>query len=80
MHCSSCDKIKSPDALEAKQSRLNKKQTLYLCADCIRGKMEPRYLIVLFGRANGPAAIADYIINHRYVGDPILAREVVVKK
>lgn len=49
--------------------------TLYLCDECIKAKREPRFLIVLQGRALGFEAVAPYIRAHRYVGKPILAKE-----
>lgn len=75
MVCTSCDKQKAD--LHAKKSRLMPGMTLYLCNDCIRGKMEPRFIIILFGRAHGAESVADYIKNHRYHGAPILAKELI---
>jgi hypothetical protein len=43
--------------------------------------MEPRYLIILVGRAQGPEKVADYIRNNRYYdaeSNPILASELIV--
>jgi len=54
---------------------------LFLCNDCIKGKLEPRYLIILVGRQKGPAAVAEYIRNARYYDaevKPILASELIV--
>lgn len=78
MRCTSCDTQKAD--LQAKKSRLKTDMMLYLCGDCLKSKMEPRFLIVLVGRQKGTEFVAEYIANHRYVGDPILAREVVVKR
>jgi len=50
---------------------------LFLCNDCIKGKMEPRYLIILVGRARGAETVAEYIRNRRYCGDDILASELI---
>jgi protein-arginine kinase activator protein McsA len=75
MTCNSCGKQKYE--LHPKKSALNKSQTLVLCNDCIKGKKEPRYLIILFARANGAEAVADYIRNHRYCGAEITGKELV---
>lgn len=53
------------------------KMTLYLCDGCSRAKMEPRFLIILYGRSNGAESVADYIKNHRYIGDEIRAKELI---
>lgn len=75
MVCSSCSKQKAE--LHARKSRLMNGMVLYLCNDCSKAKMEPRYLIVLYGRSNGAESVSDYIRNHRYIGEPILAKELV---
>jgi len=48
-----------------------------MCTECIENKREPRYLIILVGRMEGHLKVADYIKNHRYVGEDILAKEIV---
>lgn len=73
--CSSCKKPKAE--LHPKRSKLMPGMTLYLCDACTKAKMEPRYLIILYGRSNGAESVADYIKNHRYVGEPIMAKELV---
>lgn len=75
MVCSSCKKQKAE--LHPRKSRLMPGMTLYLCNDCAKAKMEPRYVIVLYGRSHGAESVSEYIRNHRYVGEPILARELV---
>lgn len=75
MLCSSCGKQKAD--LHPKKSRLMSGVTLYLCDGCARAKMEPRYIIILVGRAEGTPAVADYIRNHRYIGQDILAKELI---
>lgn len=77
MRCSSCDKIRAD--LQPKKSRLITDMNLYMCAECIKGKMEPRFCIVLYGRQNGPMSVAEYITGRRYVGQDILAREIISK-
>jgi protein-arginine kinase activator protein McsA len=75
MLCSSCSKPKAE--LHPRKSRLLAGTMLYLCNDCAKAKMEPRYIIILHGRSNGAESVSDYIRNHRYVGKPILAKELV---
>jgi hypothetical protein len=75
MHCSSCDKPKND--LHTKKSRLITTMTLFLCGECTKAKMEPRFVIVLHGRQNGPMSVAEYVKNHRYVGPDILAKEII---
>jgi hypothetical protein len=73
--CSSCKAAKAE--LHPKKSRLMPGMTLYLCNQCAKGKFEPRYIIILYGRSNGAESVSEYIKNHRYVGEPILAKELV---
>jgi protein-arginine kinase activator protein McsA len=75
MVCSSCKRQKQE--LHPKKSRLMPNTNLYLCNDCAKAKMEPRWMIILHGRAHGAAAVADYVKYHRYIGDDILAKELV---
>jgi hypothetical protein len=53
--------------------------TLFLCNDCLKGNKEPRFLIILVGRTKGTQAVLDYVKNHRYHGEPILASELLSK-
>jgi hypothetical protein len=39
--------------------------------------MEPRFVIILAGRSNGPEYVAEYIKNHKYHGPDILAKELI---
>lgn len=73
MKCSSCDKQKHE--LNPRNSRLMKTMKLFLCSDCDKNKFEPRWIIILVGRANGLPAVAEYIKKGRYVGEPITAKE-----
>lgn len=75
MLCTSCDKQKAD--LHTKKSRLITSMTLYLCGDCTKAKMEPRFVIVMYGRQNGAMSVAEYIKNRRYVGPDILAKEII---
>lgn len=73
MLCSSCNRPKAD--LHVKKSKLISSMTLTLCAECIRIKAEPRFIIILHGRSNGFDSVKDYIRQHRYVGKDILAKE-----
>ena len=73
MKCSVCDKNRSD--LHPRKSKLIAGMTLLLCTDCRVNNREPRFLIVLYGRANGLISIKDYIENHRYIGAEITALE-----
>lgn len=77
MVCSVC--ARQREQLTPKKSKLLKTMTLLLCNDCLRGNKEPRHLIILVGRTKGALAVLDYIRHHRYVGEAILAKEVLAK-
>jgi len=51
--------------------------TLFLCNVCLEKKNEPRFVVVLHGRAAGIDAVSDYIKAHRYDGADITAAELV---
>lgn len=74
MKCSSCGRDKN--SLTPKKSRLSG-TPLFLCSECVDMKREPRYLIIIYGRANGFDSVAPYIKQRRYVGKEILAQEFV---
>lgn len=75
MRCSSCDKAKNE--LFPKKSILLKGTNLYMCRTCIEEKMEPRWVIILAGRREGPDFVRDYIVKNRYKGAPIKAEEII---
>ena len=75
MVCSSCGKSKNQ--LTPKKSRLMSGMTLLLCNVCLENKNEPRFVIILHGRAQGIASVSDYIKNRRYDGKEITAAELV---
>jgi len=75
MRCSSCDKPRSE--LFPKSSGLLKGITLYMCRSCLDAKMEPRWIIILAGRRDGPDRVRDYIVKTRYCGNPIKAEEII---
>lgn len=73
--CSSCKKQRAE--LHPKKSKLMTGMTLLLCDACTKAKMEPRFVIILYGRSNGAESVSDYIRNHRYVGEEIRAKELI---
>lgn len=72
MKCSSCGQTR---AVQPKNSRLMPGTRLFLCEDCTG--MEPRYLVLIYGRQHGLPSVADYIKKHKYHGKEILAAELV---
>jgi len=50
---------------------------MYLCNDCFTNKYEPRWLVILVGQDEGAAAVQDYLLNHKYVGEEIPAVDLV---
>lgn len=49
-----------------------------VCPSCKKGGFEPRYIIILVARSEGTNAVAEYIRDHKYHGEPILGREMIV--
>lgn len=76
MLCSSCGQQRAQ--IHARRSKLIDNMPLYLCNDCIKAKYEPRFVIILHGRKEGPESVAEYIVNKRYHGKEILASELIV--
>jgi protein-arginine kinase activator protein McsA len=77
MECQSCGKQKAE--LVAKESKLWLRTKILLCPTCIKAKMEPRAFVILAGRMNGAESVSDYIINKRYCGAEITAKELVAR-
>lgn len=75
MLCQSCGKQKNE--LNPIKSDIIVGMVLFMCQSCIESKFEPRYVIILGGRQNGPESVRDYVIKHRYVGRPIFAEELI---
>lgn len=74
--CSSCAKPK--DKLIPTPSKLMPIR-LYLCQSCVDRQLEPRFTIILRARTDKNLdAVADYIKDHRYLGNTITAEEVTV--
>jgi len=75
MVCYSCGQPKNE--LSPKKSSLLGGMNLLLCKKCIESKYEPRWIIILAGRKNGPQSVRDYIVKHKYVGKEISASELI---
>lgn len=74
MVCYSCGQPKNE--LTPKNSTLLS-VNLLLCKKCIEFKYEPRWIVILAGRKNGPESVREYILRHRYVGKEISASELI---
>lgn len=75
MECYSCGKQKN--RLHPKKSDIISGVTVLMCQSCIDAGYEPRWVIILGGRQNGPAHVKDYVSRHRYIGAEILAHELI---
>jgi len=75
MLCFSCSKQKNE--LHPCQSSILEGVNLFMCQECIDGKYEPRWVVILGGRQKGSDAVRDYIIKRRYYGRPISAEEII---
>lgn len=75
MICYSCSKPKNQ--LSARKSSLLPGVNLLLCQSCIDNKLEPRWTIILSARRNGPDSVRDFIIKRRYIGNEIIATELI---
>jgi hypothetical protein len=75
MDCQCCGKQKNQ--LHPKNSDIINGVTLLMCQSCIDAGMEPRWVIVLAGRSNGMASVAQYITRNKYFGHPITAQELL---
>jgi hypothetical protein len=73
--CYSCNKTKNK--LDLKKSALLP-INLLMCETCITSKFEPRWVIILAGRSNGPDHVKEYILRKRYVGNEVSASELLV--
>lgn len=73
--CYSCNKQKSE--LHPKKSEILDGVTSLMCQTCIDSRYEPRWIIVLAGRSKGADSVKDFVIKRRYVGNDILANELL---
>lgn len=76
IECSSCGKQRAE--LRVKNSELMPGMKLYLCNDCSKARFEPRWVIILAGRAPGGIdKVSKHISKHLYVGEEITAIKLI---
>lgn len=75
MNCYSCGKQKNK--LHAKDSDIIKGVTVLMCQSCIDAGYEPRWIVVLGGRQNGPDSVKNYVVKRKYFGAEISAHELI---
>lgn len=73
--CYSCNKSKNK--LNAKKSALLP-INLLMCETCISSRLEPRWVIILAGRSNGPEYVREFVLKKRYLGNEISASELFI--
>jgi hypothetical protein len=73
--CYSCNKNKNK--LNVKKSGLLT-INLLMCETCITSKLEPRWVVILAGRSQGPESVREYVLKKRYIGNEISAFELLV--
>lgn len=73
--CYSCNKTKNK--LDVKRSSLLP-INLLMCESCIASKFEPRWVIILAGRSNGPDYVKEFILKRRYTGTEVSASELLI--
>ena len=73
--CYSCNKSKNK--LAVKPSGLLG-INLFMCQTCIDSKFEPRWVVILAGRANGHEYVKEFVQKKKYIGLEISASELLV--
>jgi hypothetical protein len=73
--CSSCKRQKYE--VHGYDSVLVPGMKLLMCKTCMNKGFEPRHLIILAARSGGLKAASPYIVNNRYIGDKILAQDIL---
>jgi hypothetical protein len=73
--CYSCNKSKNK--LNVRKSSLMP-INLLMCETCINSKFEPRWLVIISGRQNGPDSVKDIVLKRRYIGNDITAEELLL--
>ena len=73
--CYSCNKSKANLSL-VKSSLLG--INLFLCESCKSQKLEPRWVVVIAGRQNGPEQVKEFIAKRKYLGNEISASELLI--
>lgn len=73
--CYSCGKPKNK--LDVKKSTLLP-INLLICETCSSSRFEPRWVVILAGRSNGPDHVKEFIIKRKYIGNEITASELLI--
>ena len=73
--CYSCNKSKANLSL-VKPSLLG--INLFLCDSCKTEKLEPRWVVIIAGRQNGPESVKEFIAKKKYNGNEISASELLI--
>lgn len=73
--CYSCNKSKANLSL-VKSSLLG--INLFLCDSCKTEKLEPRWVVIIAGRQNGPESVKEFIAKKKYNGNEISASELLI--
>jgi hypothetical protein len=73
--CYSCNKTKNK--LNVKRSSLLP-INLLMCETCINSKFEPRWVVILTGRSQGPDSVREFVLKKKYIGNEISASELLV--
>lgn len=80
MRCTVCRQQKVQ--LRPRKSKLMKDLQMFLCNECFANKREPRFAIIMVGRKDsregkGLERVEEYLRLHRYVGEEILAKDLI---
>ncbi len=73
--CYSCNKSKANLSL-VKSTLLG--INLFLCDSCKSEKLEPRWVVIIAGRQNGPESVKEFIAKKKYNGNEISASELLI--
>ena len=75
--CQICSLQRNPTNIVLRESRLLKGYKMMVCRSCDARNLEPRHLIIIVGRQKGYQHVLEYIEEHRYIGEPITAKELL---
>jgi NMD protein affecting ribosome stability and mRNA decay len=74
--CYSCSIARNK--INAVKSSLIPSINLMLCETCLASGYEPRWAIVIAGRQSGSELVKDYVLNKKYIGEEIVASELLI--
>lgn len=74
--CYSCNKGK--ERISAVKSKVLPQVNLMLCESCVSENLEPRWAIIISGRQNGADFVKKYVLNKKYIGEEIVASELLI--